>query len=648
MVCRVRRSVDLLVRAALAIGLVAWLALVPAPVRAQLANTCNAATTQGGAPADFQSYCWFDFTGYNDATARSAGGQTFGWNLPDGTRVTATLRASGGAVTASTSPAWTGANFGNTFAGAGFFGIAGRPIMYTTTGATTATFVLSSITVTPPTGVGASAYMFVVADAESTDGAENIQMITNGGNWTQLALLNGSGPTPSVNPALPATATTTTISGNAGASPGDNHIFGSTSPTQVTVSMYAGGLQGVAIAIRFASLRLNKQIVGARLNAADQFTYRVTATTGGATLASGTTSGTGNGPFTAASVSLASGLAMTLTETMAGGSVSNLANYAARLTCTNTSASATPLPNNVAIATGSGTGSYSFGTLLYGDSVVCTFTNTPFPTVQLTKALGGTGRVFAADQFTMRIAAGATVVATTTTTGAGATIATGSTPVTLVTPATAYAFSEVAAGTTNLSYYTSGLACTNSYTASTTVLPTTVGGTVSPALADKISCTLTNTPRPARADLVMSKMSTLISDPINGTTNPKMIPGAIVRYLITVTNQGNGPADVSTTATPTLTLVDPITGTLGTYVQGTAVTFTNGTPTSSMACAYATCVSWTKTAGGTTGFGAALTPDGAGFDDAITGIRIRPTGTFAAATAAGQPFFTIEFDARIK
>ncbi len=644
MVCRVHRQFDFLVRFALCSLFAVLLALLPAPASAQLNNSCNAATGQGAAPADFQSYCWFDFTGYNDTTARSAGGQPFGWNLPDGTRVTATVRASNGAVTASLSPAWTGANFGNTFAGAGFSGITGRPIMYTTTSTTTATLVLSSITVTPPTGVGASAYMFVVADAESTDGTENIQMITNGGAWTQLSLLDGSGPTPTLTNA----GTTMTINGNSGSSPGDNFIFGSTSPAQVTVNMFAGGLQGVAIAIRFASLRLNKQITGTRINAADQFTYRVTATTGGTTLASGTTSGSGTGPFTAATVSLASGLAMTLTETMAGGSVSPLSSYSARLTCTNTTVSSTPLPNNVAIATGSGTGSYSFGTLQYGDSVICTFTNTAFPTVQLTKALGGTGRVFAADQFIMNVAQGATVIATTTTTGTGATVTTGSTPATLVTPATAYAFSEAASGTTNLNYYTSGLACTNSYTASTTVLPTTVGGTVTPALADKISCTLTNTPKPARADLVMSKISTLISDPVNGTTNPKHIPGAIVRYLITVTNQGNGPADASTIATPTLTLTDPITGALGTFVQGTAVTFANGTPSSTLACTYATCVSWTKTAGGTTGFGAALTPDGAGFDDAITGIRIRPTGTFAAATAAGQPFFTIQFDARIK
>jgi hypothetical protein len=642
MVYCARLAPHVLLRAALMCLVALWLIVVPGAARAQLANSCNAATTQGAAPADFQSYCWLDFTGYSDVTARTAGGQAFGWNLPDGTRVTATVRASSGAVVASLSPAWTGANFGNSFGG--FSGIAGRPIMYTSA-AGAATFVLSSITVTPPTGVGATAYMFVVADAESTDGAENIQMVSNGSAWTQLSLLDGTGPTPTLTNA----GTTMTINGNAGTSPGDNYIFGSTTPTQVTVNMAAGGLQGVAVAIRFASLRLNKQIVGTRLNAADQFTYRVVATTGGTTLASGTTTGTGSGPFTAATVSLASGLAMSLTEAMATGSVSALSAYSARLTCTNaTTGSSTPLPNNVAIATGSGTGSYSFGTLQYGDSVVCTFTNTPFPTVQLVKALGGAGRVFAADQFIMNVATGATVVATTTTTGAGATVSTGSTPVTLVTPATAYSFAELPSGTTNLNYYTAGLACTNSYTASTTVLPTAVGGSVTPALADKIVCTITNTPKPAKADLVMSKVATLISDPVNGSTNPKMIPGAIVRYLITVTNQGNGPVDNSTTAVPTVSLVDPITGTLGTYVQGTAVVFTNGTPSSTLGCTYATCVSFTKTVGGTTGFGAGTTPDVAGFDDAVTGIRIQPTGTFAAATAAGQPFFTIQFDARIK
>jgi hypothetical protein len=601
------------------------------PAWAQLNNSCNAATGQGAAPADFQSYCWFDFTGYNDATARSAGGQQFGWNLPDGTRVTATVRASNGAVTASTSPAWTGANFGNTFAGAGFSGISGRPIMYSSASGSV-TFALQSIVVTPPSGVGASAYMFVIADAESTDGAENIQMITNGGSWTQLELLNGSGPTPTLTNA----GTTMTINGNGGASPGDNYIFGSTSPTQVTVNMAAGGLQGVAVAIRFASLRLNKQIVSSRINVADQFTYSVTSTTGGTTIASGTTTGAGNGPFTAATVSLASGLAMTLTETMAAGSASSLASYSAQITCTNaTTGSTTPLPNNVAVSTSSGTGSYSFGTLQYGDSVVCTFTNTPLPRLTLTKALGGT-RVFTGDQFQMNLRQGATTVATTTTTGTGATIATGSTPQFLGTVGTAYSFNEVAAGTTNLTYYTSGMACVNAYTASTTTLPSAIGGSVTPALGDNITCTITNTPKPNVANLTIVKSITLVSDPINGTTNPKLIPGAIVDYDITVTNAGTGPVDLST-----VVINDPIPANLATFVGANAVTFINGTPSSGLSFAYPTNVTWTRTGG------LPLVPDGAGYDSAVTNVRIAPTGTMAAATAAGQPTFTVRFRARI-
>lgn len=40
------------------------------------------------------------------------------------------------------------------------------------------------------------------------------------------------------------------------------------------------------------------------------------------------------------------------------------------------------------------------------------------------------------------------------------------------------------------------------------------------------------------AGLTVMKTATLISDPFNGTTNPKAIPGAIIEYVITVTNAG--------------------------------------------------------------------------------------------------------------
>ncbi len=39
------------------------------------------------------------------------------------------------------------------------------------------------------------------------------------------------------------------------------------------------------------------------------------------------------------------------------------------------------------------------------------------------------------------------------------------------------------------------------------------------------------------AEITVRKESSVVSDPINGTTNPKRIPDAVVRYTITVTNQ---------------------------------------------------------------------------------------------------------------
>jgi uncharacterized repeat protein (TIGR01451 family) len=45
------------------------------------------------------------------------------------------------------------------------------------------------------------------------------------------------------------------------------------------------------------------------------------------------------------------------------------------------------------------------------------------------------------------------------------------------------------------------------------------------------------------AGLTVSKIATVISDPFNGATNPKAIPGAVVEYVITVSNGGASAAD---------------------------------------------------------------------------------------------------------
>ncbi len=45
------------------------------------------------------------------------------------------------------------------------------------------------------------------------------------------------------------------------------------------------------------------------------------------------------------------------------------------------------------------------------------------------------------------------------------------------------------------------------------------------------------------ADLSVAKVSSIASDPVNGTTDPRSIPGALVQYLITVANAGIASAD---------------------------------------------------------------------------------------------------------
>ncbi len=45
------------------------------------------------------------------------------------------------------------------------------------------------------------------------------------------------------------------------------------------------------------------------------------------------------------------------------------------------------------------------------------------------------------------------------------------------------------------------------------------------------------------AGLTVSKAATVFSDPFNGTTNPKAIPGAVVEYVITIANGGGSDAD---------------------------------------------------------------------------------------------------------
>jgi uncharacterized repeat protein (TIGR01451 family) len=58
--------------------------------------------------------------------------------------------------------------------------------------------------------------------------------------------------------------------------------------------------------------------------------------------------------------------------------------------------------------------------------------------------------------------------------------------------------------------------------------------------ADGVSVELDNTQEfvVAASDIALVKSVAILSDPVNGTTNPKAIPGAVVEYTLTITNSG--------------------------------------------------------------------------------------------------------------
>lgn len=164
--------------------------------------------------------------------------------------------------------------------------------------------------------------------------------------------------------------------------------------------------------------------------------------------------------------------------------------------------------------------------------------------------------------------------------------------------------------------------------------PLTTGETVTGQQAFAISG-VSYCPMPV---LTVTKTSAPWSDPSNGTTNPKLIPGGDLIYTLTVANANTSPVDASTAV-----LTDPLPAAT-TFYNGdiddagplTAnFDFLPGTSGLTFAAANLTY----SNNGGTT---YAYTP-AAGYDAAVTALRFAPAGTMAANSS-----FTLRFRTRIK
>ncbi len=145
--------------------------------------------------------------------------------------------------------------------------------------------------------------------------------------------------------------------------------------------------------------------------------------------------------------------------------------------------------------------------------------------------------------------------------------------------------------------------------------------------------------------LRVQKTVTVLDDPVNGTNNPKQIPGSTQRYRVVVTNTGPGTVDAST-----LVIVDPVPAGAALFVataSGDPVQFVDGAVPSNLTFNYAANVTYTNRPGGAAPFNYVPVPDANGFDANVTALRVAPAGTLAAASGGAEPSFSILFRVRV-
>jgi hypothetical protein len=147
-------------------------------------------------------------------------------------------------------------------------------------------------------------------------------------------------------------------------------------------------------------------------------------------------------------------------------------------------------------------------------------------------------------------------------------------------------------------------------------------------------------------DLLVTKSVQTISDPINGGSNPKAIPGAVMLYTINVSNQGPGTVDSNT-----MLVVDAVPPDSDLFVDtgsGDPIVFADGPVASGLSYNYGANVTFTNQAGGGPPFNYTPSPDGQGFDPAVTGYRVNPGGSMSAASGSDFPAFSVLLRVRVR
>jgi len=154
-------------------------------------------------------------------------------------------------------------------------------------------------------------------------------------------------------------------------------------------------------------------------------------------------------------------------------------------------------------------------------------------------------------------------------------------------------------------------------------------------------------------DILTLKSVQTLSDPANGTSNPKAIPGSVVQYTITSTNSGFGTAD-----TDSVTVTDSIPANTEMFVDDISapgsgpLAFSDGSTPSALAYSFvalgntADDIEFSNDGGGTYNY--TPVPDADGYDSNVTHFRGLTSGAFAASDGINNPGFSFQFRVRVQ
>lgn len=165
-------------------------------------------------------------------------------------------------------------------------------------------------------------------------------------------------------------------------------------------------------------------------------------------------------------------------------------------------------------------------------------------------------------------------------------------------------------------------------------------------LDSSVTCTWTDD---LSVPLTVVKLVIVKSDPVNGTSNPKAIPGAIVEYQVIIANPAPNTIDSGS-----VVVTDPIPDHIDLRVADLAgtgsgpVLFADGSPASGLTYTFTSLGNGSDDIAFSNDDGATWTyvpaPDANGLDPAVTHVRINPKGVFSGNNAQ----FILRFRARIQ